>query len=66
MGVLIVLREIWCATLNEPFSPASFVPLIRIKQACIICKFIIGTETVFAVNPVSKNTLVAIVQNVAS
>ena len=32
---------------------ASFVPLIRIKQACITC-IIIGTETVFAVNPVSK------------
>ena len=53
MAVVTVLTEIWCSTLNKPFGLASFVPLIRIKQACITC-IIIGTETVFAMNPVSK------------
>ena len=51
MAVVTVLTEI--CTLNKPFGLASFVPLIRIKQACITY-IIIGTETVFAVNPVSK------------
>ena len=54
MAVVAVLTEIWCATLNKPFGLASVVPLIRIKQACITY-IIIVTETVFAVNPVSKN-----------
>lgn len=30
--------EIWCKNLFIPFGPASFMPVIRIDQVCVVCE----------------------------
>ena len=46
--------EIWCSGLFKPFSPASFIPVEKIQEVCIMCDVSINDEVVTAINPKKK------------
>ena len=43
--------EVWTATLYEPYGPAMYIPVTRIKKQCAVCPLVY--EQVIAIIPLS-------------
>ena len=50
--------EIFIHDLFEPFGPSTFIPLARIKSACVVCPIKLETETVLTVCPIKKKVYI--------
>lgn len=51
--------ELWCHNLYEPFGPASFIPVQRIKSLCCSCNFVNSDdETFLATVPLHHKLLI--------
>ena len=53
-GLLLHTEKGLCSGLFKPFSCASFIPVEKIQEACIICDVSINGEVVTAINPIKK------------
>ena len=46
--------EVCSSSLHVPFGPASFLPVHRIKNMCVVCPVVLAGETVLAVTPLTR------------
>ena len=46
--------EVWTSSVHEPFGPASFIPINRIKNMCAVCPIQVERENVFVVIPLKR------------
>ena len=50
--------ELWYPDLFKTFGPASFMPLMRLYQTCVMCKIEVNREQVLAINPIRRKIFI--------
>ena len=46
--------EVWTAAMHESFGPASFIPVNRINNLCVVCPLTVERENVLVVTPLKR------------
>ena len=46
--------EVWSRDLYDPFSPATFIPVNRIKNQVVVCTHAVNHENVYVISPFKR------------